>query len=267
MNNSNFLKRAGASCALVFAAMASHAGPILWVNTFATNSQLVTVDVATGASTVIGSAGTQLTDIAFSTTGDLYGISFANLFKISQSTGAATLIGGLGTVSGFSNALVFGADGTLYMAGDRLYSINTSTGASTAIGSGIGYQSGGDLAFIGGNLFMATQGNELVNVNITTGVGSLVGTLGVAGMFGLASPDNVTLYGVAGQSVYSVNAGTGAATFQSSFNPTVAGVAGGLAFRTEAGAGSNVPEPATLALVGLALLGMAAGRRRAKTGR
>jgi hypothetical protein len=102
-------------------------------------------------------------------------------------------------------------------------------------------------------------------VDLGTGAGTLIGNLGVANMFGLATPDNANLYGVADQSVYLVDTTTGAATFQSTFAPTLSGGAFGLAFFTEAGGGS-VPEPGTLALVSLALLGTAAGgRRRAKT--
>lgn len=264
MIRSSSLKRAGAGCALILATMASHAGPILWVSTG--GAQLATVDVATGATSVIGNTGgTALTDIAFNPAGDLYGISFSNLYEVNQGTGALTLIGSLGSVTGTANALVFGADGTLYMAGSTLYKVNTSTGATTAIGSGIGYQSGGDLAFIGSDLFMASSTNHLIDVNITTGAGSDVGSLGVANMFGLATPDNAILYGVAGQNVYSVDTSNGAATLQSTFSPNLAGGAFGLAFRTESGA--SVPEPATIALVGLALLGAVVGRWRAKIGR
>ena len=170
------------------------------------------------------------------------------------------MVGSLGAVSGTANALVFGADGTLYMAGSSLYEINALSGAASLIGS-IGFQSGGDLAFIGGDLYMASSGNQLIEVDITTGAGTFVGNLGVASMFGLATPDNVNLYGVAGQSVYLVNTTTGAATFQSTFVPPLSGGAFGLAFLTEAD-GGEVPEPGTLVLVAVALLGAAAGRRR-----
>lgn len=175
------------------------------------------------------------------------------------------MVGSLGSVSGTANALVFGADGTLYMAGSTLYTVNTLTGATTAIGS-IGFQSGGDLAFIGGDLFMASSGNQLIEVDVLTGSGTLVGNLGVSSMFGLATPDNLNLYGVAGQSVYLVDTTSGAAALQSTFSPTLSGGAFGLAFLSEAGGGGggNVAEPGTLALISLALLGIVGGRRRSR---
>jgi hypothetical protein len=258
MTLSNCIKRTSAALALFSAAIAAHAAPILWVSTG--GAQLATVDVATGATSVIGSTGTALTDIAFSPTGDLYGISFSSLYRVNSSTGATTLVGSLGSIGGTANALVFGSDGTLYMAGSSLHTVNTLTGAASAIGP-IGFQSGGDLAFIGGDLYMASSGNQLIEVDTTSGAGTLIGNLGVASMFGLATPDNLSLYGVAGQSVYLVDTTTGAATLESAFSPTLSGGAFGLAFRTEAG-GGNVPEPGTLALVAVALLGAAAGRRR-----
>ena len=258
MKFSKWIKRTGIACALLSAAIAAHAAPILWVSTG--GNGLATVDVATGATSFVGNTGDTLTDIAFSPSGDLYGISFSNLYKVNSSTGATTLVGSLGSVVGTANALVFGSDGTLYMAGSSLYTVNTLTGVASAIGS-IGYQSGGDLAFIGSKLYMASNGNQLIDVDTATGVGALIGSLGVGSMYGLATPDNVSLYGVADQSVYLVNTSSGAATLKSTFAPTLSGGAFGLAFLTEAGGGS-VPEPGTLVLVGLALIVTATGRRR-----
>lgn len=259
MNLAKWIKRISAAGALTCSVIAAQAAPTLWVSTG--GAGLATVDVATGTTSFIGGTGTVLTDIAFSPTGDLYGISFSALYKVNSGTGATTLVGSLGSFSGTANALVFGADGTLYMAGSSLYKVNTLTGAASAIGS-IGYQSGGDLAFVAGNLYMASDGNQLIQLNSTTGAGTLIGNLGVGSMFGLATPDNVNLYGVANQSVYRVNTTTGGTTFQSTFAPTLSGGAFGLAFLTEAGGGNNVPEPGILTLLGVALLGVVAGRRR-----
>lgn len=198
MNFSKWIKRTSVACVLFSAAIAAYAAPTLWVSTG--GAGLATVDVATGATSSIGNTSIALTDIAFSPSGDLYGISFSSLYKVNSSTGATTLVGGLGSVVGTANALVFGSDGTLYMAGSSLYTVNMLTGAASAIGS-IGFQSGGDLAFIGGELFMASSGNQLISVDTTNGAGTVIGNLGVGSMFGLATPDNVNLYGVAGQNV------------------------------------------------------------------
>ena len=160
MNFLKWIKRTSIACALFSAAIAAHAAPTLWVSTG--GAGLATVDVATGATSFIGNTSVALTDIAFNPSGDLYGISFSSLYKVNSSTGATTLVGSFGSVVGTANALVFGSDGTLYMAGSSLYTVNTLTGAASAIGS-IGYQSGGGLAFLGSEVYMGSRVNELID--------------------------------------------------------------------------------------------------------
>lgn len=258
----NRLHSLAAAAALALSAGIAQAGPLLYLST--TGNQLGTVDSTTGTVSLIGSTGTFLTDIAFDSSGQLWGISFGELYKVNKDTGASTLVGSLGSVSGTANALVFGADGTLYMAGNTLYTVNTATGAATSIGA-IGYQSAGDLAFVGGNLYMAALGTSddiLVEINTSTGAGSLVGSIGTPSVFGLATPDNVNLFGVAGTNLLSINTTTGAGTVVAGFTPSgvLLGNAAGSAFFAEAGA---VPVPATYGLVALGLFAAAATRRRA----
>lgn len=253
------IRRTLTALALASAATLAQAGPLLYLSTGA--AELGTVDSTTGAVALIGSTGVVMTDIAFDNSGQLWGISFSDLYKIDKNTGASTLVGGLGSVSGTANALVFGADGTLYMAGNTLYTVNTSTGAATAIGA-IGAQSGGDLAFVGGTLYMATSSNDLITVNTTTGAGTLVGGIGFGSVFGLATPDNVNLFGLSGTNLISVNTSTGAGSLVAAFNPSgvLSDIAFGSAFFSEAGAA--VPAPGTYGLVALGLFAAAAARRR-----
>ena len=243
------------------------AGPILWIDD--SSNRLGKVDVATGAATIVGTfagagfAGQTMTDLAFDPTGNLWGISFGAIYKVNTATAAVTLVGNHGINGG--NALVFGADGKLYAAGasNSLFQINTTTGTGTAIGSMGAVNSAGDLAFNGGKLYLSTTGNQLIEVNPTTGAGTLVGNLGVGSVFGLATGDDGFLYATSGQNIYRVNTATGAATFTQTYGTL--GQAFGTAFFQEAGAPppNGVPEPATMALLGAALLGLGAlGRRK-----
>lgn len=225
------------------------------------NNQLGTINVATGATTLIGTlGGDQITDLAFSPSGVLYGLSFDNLYSIDRTTGATTFIGAHGIAGG--NALVFGTNGTLYGAGSSstsLFSLSTTTGAATSLGS-LGFESAGDLAFNGGDLFLSSSTGQLIRINLAGTVsGTAVGNFGFNDVFGMATAQNGILYGISGTQIFSVNTMSGAGTLLRDYGGSQLGAANGTTFMSEAlppGPPSTVPEPTTVALLGTGLVGL-----------
>lgn len=105
-----------------------------------TPDDLVTIDVSSGAVTLVGNTGrAELQALAFSAGGTLYGWDFGyGLVKINPATAAATLVNPAvvpGSVVDIQS-LAFAPDGTLYGASDELYRVDTSNGATTLVGSG-----------------------------------------------------------------------------------------------------------------------------------
>jgi hypothetical protein len=245
----------GVSAGLLMAGITSAA--ILHVHDSA--GVLGTVDSDTGAVSVIGDLGVVLTDIAFDPMGNLFGISFDQLYSVNANTAATALIGSHGVPDG--NALVFGADGTLYSAGftsNEIFTINPATGATASLGT-TGFASGGDLAFVDSGLFLASEGGELVSVDLADPSNSAaVGPFGVANVFGIATSDNGTTFGVGGTEIFTVNLATGAAVNPVDYGGQGLADAFGQSFFTEAGATPPgvIPLPASVLMLLSGVLSM-----------
>ncbi|MEO8602610.1 MAG: GDSL-type esterase/lipase family protein [bacterium] len=188
-------------------------GPVLHVHD--ANGRLGTVNVGTGEVFQIGALGATMTDVAFSATGELYGVTFDGFYQIDATTAYAVYVRKLGI--GFNevmNALVFGPDGTLYGASNTggFYRIDPDSGQATRIRQ-MAYGSAGDLAFDDrGRLYLSTTSNDLVRIDPATGATALVGPIGFDNVFGLAFGNDGVMYGVAHTTVFSVNLNTGKGT-------------------------------------------------------
>jgi hypothetical protein len=104
-----------------------------------TERQLLKINTATGASTVVGSLGTnEIEDIAFNGKGELFGWNETgdDLVKIDKATGAVTKAGESGLGVTFGNGLAFNPQGELFgfLDGDfgHVFRVDPGTGAVTA---------------------------------------------------------------------------------------------------------------------------------------
>ena len=149
-----------------------------------------TVDGTSGNFAQIATSNLDFSDIALSNSGQLFGITFGNLYKIEPNLGSVSLVGNFGS-SLQLNALDF-ANNTLYAAGgSNLYTINTSTGAATLVANlGSDFDSSGDLVFDAtNNRFLSTSkgttSDSLFSVSLT-GQATKIGDIGFINVFGIS---------------------------------------------------------------------------------
>jgi DNA-binding beta-propeller fold protein YncE len=168
--------------------------------------ELITIDTATGAPTVVGATSSAIDGLAFAPDGTLYAADNTNnqLVTLDPATGAvASVIGPYGvpiTVEGLSvrpsDSVLFGID----VLNSALITLNTATGTVTTIGS-LGVNGMAGLAFNldGSVLYAAAFDNGcLYTVNQSAGATTQVGCAGAGstgGPLGLArDPVSGTLF-------------------------------------------------------------------------
>jgi hypothetical protein len=166
--------------------------------------------------------GDQMTDLAVTPDGRVYGISFSTLYSVNKTTGKATRIGDVPGSS--NNGLTFLPDGNLLAsdsAGD-LKRINPATGAVTDLGTfGNGLSSAGDLvAVANGTLYgvsATTAGggdgsgnNVLLRIDPATGHATVVGPIGYGNVWGLAYVNSTILGFTTGGQILRIDPQTGA---------------------------------------------------------
>lgn len=227
---------------------------------------LVNFDTATGVSTVRSEVlGTErLFGLDFRPSDDtLFAIALSGgLFTLNPDTGTPSLVGNTGIREPVGLTFNPSTGALLALSNEgQLFSLNPATGASSLIGNtgqvqrGISFSPAGDL-------FGFSLQGDLFRVNPLTGAPTFVGSSGVPITLiaedSTFTPDGRLFLADFGGNIFQINPATG--------NRTLVGQAGpgqsilGLATLPAA---LDVPEPSSVALLGLGALGLAAfGRRR-----
>jgi len=147
---------------------------------------LITIDLATGTGSLLGSAGL-LSDVglkgsfalAINSRGEIYASDIgvtSNIYRLDAATGAGVVVMNSGIEA--IQALAFDANDVLYAASwtSDLYMIDLATGNAELIGN-IGVDIRG-LAFdpIDGTLWASERGDKIYTLDILTGAATLIGT-------------------------------------------------------------------------------------------
>jgi len=203
------------------AGLAGRPSDVTLFGTTGDNGQILTINLLTGAGTMVGSPdGLPIGGLAFNA-GTLYATctraSFSGpdtLCSVNQVTGFLTQIGsGLDHSTGVYNrpfnGLAFDGSGTLYastgstaIGGPTLYTVNTTTGVATSVGtirnsSDVQITSGVEgLEFVGGTLYGSTANGHLItidtvapNIGVYSDVGSISGIVNGTAVEGLGALD------------------------------------------------------------------------------
>ena len=205
---------------------------------YGVSSDLKVIDLATGHATTVGPLPELMVGITFSPTGDLYVLANGNdtIYRIDQATGASLgWVPVSGTVHSMTgspfpgelSAIEFGPDGVLYGIGYGLYAINPVTGLTDR------------LTPLGEDVF--PPGDPVDNGFSEAFCGL---DFGVDGKLRAISRYSVT---GPGPSLYEIDPHTGQAIRVGGMSSVEGFFPAGIA---------SIPEPATLALLGLGALAL-----------
>lgn len=188
-------------------------------------STLYAFDPTTQTATVIGTfrsdrgAVTDMTDIAISLDGHLYGGSFTQLYEIDPTNARCVEKFAL---SDSGTGMTFLSDGRLVIAGAGVNVYDVSTGARETLVAAGRYSTSGDIIGLpDGFLYWTVQGgDQLVKINPSTGSAAVVGDLGVSGIYGLGYADGVTYGFTSGNKVIEIDETRGSVTATHSLSGT-----------------------------------------------
>ncbi len=240
---------------------------VSFLNTFSSPGTIGEINSATGVFTpVITNGPSSLTDIALSSSGELFGTTFSELYKFNTSTQTSTLVGATGATI---NGLGFAANGNLYgTGGSNFYQINAATGAATQVGSSIAnFSSAGDIVFNPNttNQFLALSlspdNSTLFSINSDDGTATAIGNIGIGNVYG-AFFEGGQLFGYTDdRRQIKIDLATGAGTFDRDVTGTSLTIGGAASLATiTPPQPTAVPEPFTI--VGTLVGGSAALRMR-----
>lgn len=173
------------------------------------SNSLATVNLSTGAATILGALPSQTYAINFDSQGQLFAFATnGGLYQLDKTTGAGTLIANTGITSMMD--IAFDSSDTLFgVTGGRLYQFDTGSGAVLSnIATSLGSANMG-IMFDADDTLWATlyTGNSgLYTLDTTTGIGTLVHAAGLSAPHGgdifvpppvsVPAPASLALFGI-----------------------------------------------------------------------
>jgi gliding motility-associated-like protein len=165
-------------------------------------------------------SGVDLTDIAVTPSGSLYGIDFYNLYKVDTLNASLTYIANIDVGGGGFNSLIALNDDYLLgiYTNSGIYKINTQNGSKFLVGY-CHFFPAGDITFYKGCFFMADMTNSLIKIKLNDNCTSIMSVENIGQMntatntvYGIltvgdasCTEDNLKLFAFEDWRIYEVN--------------------------------------------------------------